>query len=76
MEEFGGNLGMPHTKAIGDGLFEIRLKGLEGIAKVFYCTALKQNIIMLHSFIKKTDKIPGKEIEIAIRRKMEVEKNG
>lgn len=72
MTEFGGNLGMPHTKSIGDGLFEIRLKGQEGIARVFYCTVVNKNIVMLHCFIKKTDKIPSKELDIAIKRKKEI----
>ena len=34
----GPNLGAPHTKAFGHGLFELRLKGAEGIARVFFCT--------------------------------------
>jgi phage-related protein len=36
MLEFGANLGMPHTKAMSNGLFELRVKGKEGIARVFY----------------------------------------
>lgn len=40
--EFGANLGMPHTRAMGDGLFELRVKGSEGIARVFYCTMIGQ----------------------------------
>jgi phage-related protein len=73
MIDYGSNLGMPYTKAISDGLFEIRLKGQEGIARVFYCTLVNQKIVMLHSFIKKTDKIPKKELEIAKKRKLEVQ---
>ena len=38
MEIYGPDIGMPHTKAMGDGLFELRLKAGEGIARVFYCT--------------------------------------
>ncbi len=38
MEYHWANLGEPHTKAMGDGLFELRLKSTEGIARVFYCT--------------------------------------
>jgi phage-related protein len=38
MTVLGPNLGEPHTKAFGDGLFELRLKGAEGIARVFFCT--------------------------------------
>ena len=36
MQAIGPNLGEPHTKAMGDGLFELRLKGAEGIARVFF----------------------------------------
>ena len=52
LEEFGGNLGLPLSKALGAGLFELR---------------------MLHSFIKKTDKIPKKELELAKTRKRSIE---
>jgi phage-related protein len=72
MIEFGANLGMPHTRAMGDGLFELRLKGKEGIARVFYCTLVGQRIIMLHSFVKKSQKTPGKELELARRRMKEI----
>lgn len=71
--EFGPNLGMPHTRAMGDGLFELRVKGKEGIARVFYCTLIGQRIVMLHSFVKKTDKTPRRELEIARRRQREVQ---
>ena len=65
MKVFGSNLGEPHTKAMSNGLFEMRLKSAEGIARVFYCTLLGRKIVMLHSFIKKTDKTPTKELMIA-----------
>jgi phage-related protein len=38
MEGYGPDLGMPHTRAMGDGLFELRLRAADGIARVFYCT--------------------------------------
>ncbi|MDO9177110.1 MAG: type II toxin-antitoxin system RelE/ParE family toxin [Agitococcus sp.] len=75
MEIFGANLGAPHTKAFGDGLFELRLKGAEGIARVFYCTLVGQKIVMLHSFIKKTQKTPHYELAIALQRMKEVKQN-
>ena len=53
-------------------LFEIRAKGQDGIARVFYCTISGQKIILLHGFIKKTDKTPKKEINIAVKRMQEV----
>ncbi len=68
MQEIGPDLGMPHTRAMGQGLFEIRLKGREGIARVFYCTVVNKRIVMLHQFIKKTDKTPLKELNIARQR--------
>jgi len=68
----GANLGEPHTKALGDGLFELRLKGSEGIARVFYCTLVGRRIVMLHSFVKKTQKTPAHELNIAKNRMSEV----
>ncbi len=50
---FGPNLGEPHTKAFGNGLFELRLKGADGTARVFFCTQVCQRIVMLHCFVKK-----------------------
>jgi hypothetical protein len=47
MELHGPNLGEPHTQAFGEGLFELRLKGAEGIARVFYCTLVGRRIVML-----------------------------
>ena len=38
IEEFGSAIGKPHTAPMGDGLFEIRAKGKEGIARVLFCT--------------------------------------
>ena len=68
----GPNLGAPHTKAFGDGLFELRLKGAEGIARVLFCTLVAKRIVMLHSFIKKSDKTPRREREVAEARMKEV----
>lgn len=72
MEVFGPDLGMPHTRAMGDGLFELRLKAAEGITRVFYCTMVGKKIMILHQFIKKTDKTPPRELETARRRMKEV----
>jgi len=72
MELFGPDLGMPHTRAMGSSLFELRLKAAEGIARVFYCTLVGQRIVMLHHFIKKSEKTPRNELEKARRRMQEV----
>jgi phage-related protein len=72
MMQSGANLGEPHTQAMGDGLFELRLKGPEGIARVFYCTLVGKRIVMLHSFVKKTQKTPVRELRTAQARMKEV----
>lgn len=72
MMEYGPNLGMPHTRSMGDKLFEIRIKGKEGIARAFYCTRVGDRIVILHVFVKKTQKTPIKELDIARRRLKEV----
>ncbi len=75
MLKYGTNLGMPHTKPVKEGLFELRMKSKEGIGRVLYCTAVNRKIIMLHSFIKKTQKLPPKDLKIAISRMKEVKSN-
>jgi phage-related protein len=74
MIALGPNLGEPHTKVFGDGLFELRLKGAEGIVRVFFCTLVGKRIVMLHSFIKKSDRTPLRERELASTRMKEVKR--
>ena len=69
---FGPNLGMPHTRSMGEKLFEIRLKSKEGISRFFYCTKTGERIIILHMFIKKSEKTPEKELRIARERLKDV----
>jgi len=73
MEIYGPDLGMPHTRAMGEGLFELRLKAAEGIARILYCTMVGKKIMILHQFIKTTNKTPPKELALARRRMKEVE---
>jgi len=70
---FGPNLGMPHTRALGKGLFELRMKSKEGIGRVFYGTLPQRQIMMLHAFIKKSTKTQDKELQIARARLEEVQ---
>ena len=72
MEEYGPALGKPYTAPIGDGLFEIRVKGKEGIGRSLFCTIKGQEIIILHSFIKKSQYRAQKEKDLARKRKKEV----
>jgi phage-related protein len=68
----GPNLGMPYTKAMGNGLFEIRARGPEGIARAFFCCMKGKRIVILHGFIKKTQATPIKELRLAKQRMKEV----
>ena len=70
--DYGPDLRMPHSKAMGSGLFELHPKGPEGIGRVFYCTQVGQMIVVLHSFVKKTQRTPNNELDIATRRLKEV----
>ena len=72
MEVTGPNLGLPYTRPFGDGLFEIRAKGEEGIGRAFFCSLIGQRIIILHGFIKKTQQTPQKELKLARKRLKEV----
>ncbi len=72
MESYGPDLGMPHTRAMGKGLFELRLKAEEGIARVLYCTVVGRKIVLLHQFVKKTDKTPRRELDLALKRMKEI----
>jgi phage-related protein len=74
MVSLGPNLGEPHTKAFGEGLFELRLKGAEGIARVFFCALVGRRIVMLHCFVKKSRRTPARELEIAQARLKEVKR--
>ena len=65
IEELGPNLGKPYVGTIGSGLYEIRAKGREGIGRSLYCTVKGREVVILHSFIKKTQKTPKKELDLA-----------
>ncbi len=75
MVESGPNLGLPYTRPFGDGLFEIRAKGEEGIGRAFFCTLIGRRIVILHGFIKKTQQTPAKELKLARKRLKEVQRD-
>lgn len=74
MVESGPNLGLPYTRAFGDGLFEIRAKGTEGIGRALFCTLIGRRIVILHGFIKKTQQTPAKDLRTAQKRLKEVQR--
>ena len=74
MERHGANLGPPHTEAMGGGLFEIRAKAQEGIGRGLFCYLQGKHIFVLHAFVKKSQKTPKNDIELARQRQQEVQK--
>jgi phage-related protein len=70
--EFGPGLHMPHSRALGGGLFELRPRGREGIGRTFYCFAVGQRVVILHAFVKKTRDTPEQDLKIARKRMKEL----
>lgn len=65
VEQYGNRVGLPHSKSMGGGLFELRVRGREEI-RFFY--TLKNDVIILSAFKKKTKKTPDRELNTAIKR--------
>lgn len=62
----------PYIKHIEEKLWEMRLRGRDGIARSLYMTASGRRIVVLRTFVKKTQKTPRRDIELAQRRAKEV----
>ena len=68
MQIYGPDLGMPHTRAMGDGLFELQIKSQERAERIFYCTLSGKRVLLLHHFAKKTQKTLMRELTKARQR--------
>jgi phage-related protein len=69
--EFGFPIGMPICRPMGDGLFEVRTNLPQGIARVLFCIH-EGEMVLLHGFIKKSQKTPKQDLNLALERKLEV----
>jgi len=68
IENYGLSTIQPHIKkVVGTPLWEIRILGQDNI-RIIYAIHLKNIVLVLHAFIKKTQKTPSKEIEIALKK--------
>lgn len=69
LQEHGNDLREPYVKPIkgkyGKGLYELRIKYANDIARIFYFTYYNNKFVLLHGFIKKTMKTPNSEIQKA-----------
>ena len=72
LERFGYQLGMPHGKKVADGLFELRVRGTQDIR--FLYTFHGRRIVILHGFVKKSDRIPQREMEMALQKKKRLDR--
>jgi phage-related protein len=66
--EHGPNLRLPHSRAFGDGLFELRPRGKAGIGRAFYCFLSDRRALVLHAFVKKSQQTPDRELKLARKR--------
>lgn len=73
LENFGNALREPHSKSMGDGVFELRIKFSSDISRIFYFFFADNKIILTNGFIKKTRKTPKSEIELAKKYKADYE---
>jgi phage-related protein len=71
--EHGPNLRLPHSRSMGDGLFELRPHGRSGIGRAMYCCLVGKRVVVVHAFIKKTQQTPDKELKIARKRLKELQ---
>lgn len=74
LKEFGNNLREPHSKAMGGGLFELRIKFASDISRIFYFFVVDNKIILTNGFVKKTLKTPKAEIDLARKYKADYER--
>jgi len=72
LAEFGLDLRLPHSRALGSGLFELRPRGREGTGRALYCHLVGERVVVLHAFVKKTRATPEKDLRLARRRMKEV----
>lgn len=68
--DFGPFIRMPYSKKVGSHLFELRIKGAESI-RILY-TQIGEKYFLVHAFKKKGQKIPQKELKIALDRAKEL----
>jgi len=73
LAEHGPSLRLLHSRAFGDGLFELRPRGRSGIGRAFYCFMLGRRIVVLHAFIKKSQETPDRELRLARKRLKELQ---
>ncbi|MEI8188631.1 MAG: type II toxin-antitoxin system RelE/ParE family toxin [candidate division NC10 bacterium] len=70
--EHGPNLRLPHSRILGDALFELRPRGKSGIGRALYCFLMGRRAVVLHAFVKKSQQTSDRELKLARKRLKEV----
>ena len=74
LETFGPqHVGLPHVRPLGGKLWEMRLTGRDGIGRAIYTAAPARRLVVLHAFVKKTQKTPRQAMELALKRLKEMD---
>lgn len=71
LEEFGHKLPEPHAKYMGDDIFELRFKSQKGAIRILYFFFHQDKVILTNGFIKRKNKTPKNERELAVQRRRE-----
>ncbi len=71
--EHGPNLRLPHSRSMGEGLFELRPRGRSGIGRAMYCFLVGKRVVVVHAFVKKTQQTPERDLKIARKRVKELQ---
>lgn len=66
-------VGEPHVKHTEGPLWEMRMKGRDGISRALYVVARPKRVVVVRDFVKKTQKTPRREIELALKRAEDVQ---
>jgi phage-related protein len=69
LQSFGPErVGLPHVRPLGEKLWEMRLTGRDGIGRAIYTAAAGRRLVVLHAFVKKTQKTPRRAMDLALKR--------
>ncbi len=71
LRQYGNLLSLPHSKALGEGLYELRIRGKEEI-RIIYCFGKQRTIYLLHGFKKQKQETPQRDLELALSRMKEL----
>ena len=69
LEEQGNRLLLPRSRALGEGLHELRIEHPEGPFRIVYCFQPGRRIVLLHAFVKRTQQTPKEDLDLARARK-------